>query len=125
MAAFSYGQALVADIPFHFHVGDQTYASGRYYFSNASIADTHHLWKMRLTETQRFIMFGALGPGRTLEPPAVSSLIFHKFGNAYFLSQVRVERRAVSQLAVSKRERETAKAERVAETVTLNLGAAK
>ena len=122
MAAFSYGESLEADIPFTFHVGDQTYASGRYYFSNASIADT---WKMRLGETQRFATFGAVGPGRTLEPPAVSSLVFHKFGNAYFLSQVCVERQAVSQLAISKREREAAKAGRVAEIVTLNLGDAK
>ena len=119
MAACGYAQTYVADIPFRFHIGDETYASGRYYFSQrVSTADPEMAWAMRSSETQKTMIFQTTS-GST--PAPASRLVFNKYGTSYFLSEVLAEGRPGRQLPASKSEWKLAKDRRGGEVVAVSI----
>jgi hypothetical protein len=90
LAASAQGQTLQyrvkANIPFDFTVGDKTLSAGKYSIGRTersddlvlSIADVRGRTKaLRLTYA-----------ARTLHPKENASLVFHRYGNQYFLFQV-------------------------------------
>jgi len=104
MAAYGYAQTLTADIPFQFHVGDQSYAPGRYSLSSGLSSNSPNcVWAMRSSETRKTILFPTIGGGGPALAPA-SRLIFHKYGKTYFLSEVWVEGSSVREIPASKGE---------------------
>lgn len=121
MAAWGYAQTLAADIPFQFHIGEHSYAAGRYLLSaGVSSADSQVVWAIRSSETGKTVMFHteAILPAEEQTTPR---LIFNKYLRTYFLSKVWADGRTGLQLTVTKREREMAKAMPGGEVVAVNL----
>lgn len=123
LATWGYAQTLAADIPFQFHVGDQSYAPGRYIVSpGVSSADPNIMWALRSRDTGKTIMFhtSTVLPARTSKAPR---LVFNKYARAYFLSEVwGADGRRGLQLPATNRERELAKSTLEGDVVTVALG---
>jgi hypothetical protein len=121
MAACGYAQTYVADIPFRFHIGDQSYASGRYYFSQrVSTAAPEVAWAIRSSETDKTMTFQTVS-GSSPAQALASRLVFNKYGTTYFLSEVWAEGRPGRQLPASPSERNLAKNTRGIEVVTVSV----
>ncbi|HKU73451.1 MAG TPA: sigma-70 family RNA polymerase sigma factor [Pyrinomonadaceae bacterium] len=78
---------LTADIPFEFSVSDQKLPAGKYWISRAQEASGDTVLQIQSTDgkstTNRFSI-----PVFTFNPKKRGELIFHKYGDQYFLSQV-------------------------------------
>jgi hypothetical protein len=78
---------LTADIPFEFSVSDQKLPAGEYWISRAQQASGDTVLQIRSTDghstANRFSI-----PVVTFNPKKRGELIFHKYGDQYFLSQV-------------------------------------
>ncbi len=122
MASWGYAQTLVAEIPFHFRIGDQNYEAGRYTFSaSVSSADSSSVWAMRPSGAQKTIMFQTISGNLPARTPADPRLVFHKYGKTHFLSEVWAEGRPGRQLLASGGERELAKNPASGEIVMVKL----
>jgi hypothetical protein len=77
---------LEADIPFQFHVGNTTFAAGRYVIHELEGSDLTVMQISRADGKQSalFDVESELAKGT----PAKSELIFNKYGDRYFLSEM-------------------------------------
>ena len=95
-----------ADIPFAFQVANQTMPAGEYLIERVS--DTHLRAQMiRRTDSSAAavaVTFAVDAKNGRSEP----KLVFHKYGNSYFLSEIWTGRAEGRHLLVSKREKELA-----------------
>jgi hypothetical protein len=75
-----------ADVPFDFIVGDKTIPAGRITAHGVSNADQGALSIRNLAESRQALRAGrrVLGAERTSQ----CKLVFHKYGNRYFLAQI-------------------------------------
>jgi len=76
-----------AKIPFDFSLGDKKLAAGEYTFSRLSgIADNRTM--LVRSEDSSTRMFQSTSVAQVLTPKNESSLVFHKYGDQYFLEQI-------------------------------------
>ena len=76
-----------AKIPFDFSLGDKKLAAGEYTFSRLSgIADNKTM--LVRSEDSSTRMFQSTLTAQVLTPRNESSLVFHKYGDQYFLEQI-------------------------------------
>jgi len=78
-------EPVVANIPFDFTAGNQTLPAGEYLVGKLSM-NTPVLVIQR-TDRSAQILAPSI-PARSSEPQSDSKLVFNKYGNRYFLSQV-------------------------------------
>ena len=85
--ASAYGQSTrsSAQIPFDFTVGSETLSAGRYNISNAT--PEGKIVKIEAAKEQAAVMrlTSRVGGGAAAES---SKLVFHKYGNRYFLAEI-------------------------------------
>ena len=74
-----------ASIPFAFTAGDTALPAGEYRVEK--VRDGSSILLIRCTEGKPAIMVATL-PAATSEPQEKTKLIFHRYGNRYFLAQV-------------------------------------
>ena len=102
-----------ADIPFAFQVANQTMPAGEYLIERVS--DTHLRAQMiRRTDSSAAVIaltFAADAKNGKSEP----QLLFHKYGNSYFLSEIWTGQGQGRQLLKSEREKELARETRGSE----------
>jgi hypothetical protein len=113
VAAIAAGQcyaqhlSLKADIPFAFQVGNRTMPAGEYGIQRA-LAENPSLQRIRRTDSganavaQTVLMYAKDGKS---EP----ALVFHKYGNSYFLSEIWTGEAQGRKLYQSDREKELAR----------------
>lgn len=75
-----------ADIPFQFHAGDAKLPAGKYTIRPLDDSDERVL-EIRSADGKVSALF-SVEPTRAGAAPAKSELIFNKYGNRYFLSQL-------------------------------------
>ena len=106
MTSAVYGQRF--NVPFAFHVGEQSLAAGTY---NVSVASQSGLLMIRPQGSQP-IQAMPQGTVQATTIPSAGKLVFHRYGNNYFLSQIwRGGYEYGSQLKKTRAEREMAKAQ--------------
>jgi hypothetical protein len=102
------GQSGVIDIPFNFIVGQKILPSGEYTvgaFSEAS----DKVWLIQSKDAHAGAFFLTL-PVRASEMQEKASLVFHKYGDQYFLSQIWIPGSNLGrELSMPRLERELAK----------------
>jgi hypothetical protein len=108
---------LKANVPFVFTVGDKTLPPGDYTIQRA-LQDSKTVQLIRSTDGKVSMMFGTTEAdqnGKDSEP----RLIFHRYGNQYFLSQIWVSADSGRELGKSRREKELASGEAPSEVAVL------
>lgn len=76
-----------AKIPFDFSVGDKKLAAGEYTFSRLSgFSDSKMMSVSSVDASTR--MFHSTLAAQVLTPKNESTLVFHRYGNQYFLEQI-------------------------------------
>jgi hypothetical protein len=81
-----------ANVPFSFTVGDQILPAGTYTIgSNPSTPDV-----LTLTNWEKNVNVITIGRANQSNPERANSLVFHKYGDRYFLSQIRSEGASVN-----------------------------
>jgi hypothetical protein len=109
LAASVYGQSGLSsryDVPFAFHVGEQNFAAGQY-----TVSSTNPMGVMKITAVSGSGIMVLPQCSIETSAPSLGKLVFHRYGNAYFLSEVwRAGSSEGKQLRKSKAEREIAKA---------------
>lgn len=92
-----------ADVPFDFVVGDKTIPAGRITANGISAASQGPLAITNLAEGKQALRTGrrVLGSARTNQ----GKLVFHKYGNRYFLAEICVPGNQTWQVIKSKEER--------------------
>jgi hypothetical protein len=78
-------QRQVADIPFDFHVGENTLPAGQYEVMSTSAA--REAIRVRSTENGN-VAIRLTNTAYKLRPAKKGVLVFHRYGNRYFLSEV-------------------------------------
>lgn len=78
---------LTADIPFEFSVSDKKLPAGKYWVSRAYEASGDTVLQIRSIEGKSMATRLSI-PVYTLHPKKRGELIFHKYGEQYFLSEV-------------------------------------
>jgi len=121
LAAPAFSQTTMsADIPFRFHVGGASLAAGQYRLSWAN--RDARAWCIRAADGKPGALFTSPIGVEAKKAPERGALVFHGYGNTYFLSQVRVAGQTTGwQLMPSKAEREYVKARRPVETAAVSL----
>jgi hypothetical protein len=76
-----------ATVPFNFTVGDFTVPAGTYTVDSTAISPD----VLVLRNVDKDIKIVTTGRSNQSNPQRVSALVFHKYGNQYFLSQIRSE----------------------------------
>jgi hypothetical protein len=85
--ASAQGHLVEATVPFNFTVGDQTLPSGTYTIhSTTSSPDI-----LAISNWSRKVNLMSMGLPNQSNPRHDSILVFHKYGNQYYLSEVRSE----------------------------------
>jgi hypothetical protein len=99
---------LKANVPFDFAVGKSTLMAGEYGIQSISTSDGRVL-AIRGANGANGVLASA-NSAETLNPSPNSRLVFHKYGNQYFLSQIWVQgEKTGRQFRISQREAEMAK----------------
>ena len=76
-----------AKIPFEFNVGDKKLPAGEYTFSRLSgFSDSRIMFISSVDATTR--VFQSIFGSQVLTPKDQSTLVFHKYGDQYFLEQI-------------------------------------
>ena len=110
-------QTLTAEVPFGFHVGNSRFAAGQY--TVGSLASQVLLIQSANRKAAAMIMTQKVGRNGAGQ----SQLVFHRYGNEYYLSQVWDSGSTGSELIVTKRETElSAAARRVSQSVIAQAG---
>lgn len=78
---------LTADIPFEFSISDQKLPAGKYSISRAQEASGDTVLQIQSTDGKSTVNRFSI-PVFTFNPKKRGELIFHKYGDQYFLSQV-------------------------------------
>lgn len=100
---------LTANIPFDFSVADQKFSAGEYWISRAQLSQGDTILQIRSTDG-RTNAVGLTIPTGSRRPADEGSLVFHRYGNEYFLSQVWAEGSSTGrELPKSHAERELAR----------------
>jgi len=98
-----------ADIPFSFVVGSKTYPAGAYSIATMSDRDSKVLLLRAADGNASMAIFS--NAAENLTPADKTKLVFNRYGNQYFLSQVWLSGEARGhQLLKSNREKEVSKA---------------
>ena len=102
-SAFAQDQRVKATVPFNFTVGDKTLPAGTYTIASSPsspevVAISN--WYMRVTVQ-------AMGRPHQANPERANALVFHQYGNQYFLSRIRYEGSMNIDFAASKTEKRT------------------
>ena len=104
MTSAVYGQRF--NVPFAFHVGQKTLAAGTY---NVSVVNTSGLLMIR-PQAGEAVQAMPQSAVQAATIPDKGKMVFHRYGNTYFLSQIwRGGREFGSQLKKTGAEREMAK----------------
>jgi hypothetical protein len=109
--------SLVVNIPFAFHAGDKTLPAGEYRVESVATGEGI-LHRIQCTDRHGL----AIVPSLAVEPksgPSEARLIFHRYGDSYFLSEIWTGEREGRQLFESKGEKEAAGGEVRAEVALL------
>jgi hypothetical protein len=77
-------QKLTVQVPFGFHVGDSILPSGEYIVST-DVAPG--VVRVRSADARSSVMILSM-PTQTLATPTTGKLVFNKYGDEYFLSQI-------------------------------------
>ena len=94
--------AILTQVPFEFVVGDKVLPAGKCVVLAANAATETILIRNKDTKTS---LFSSTLPSETRETAATDELVFHKYGDRYFLSTIRLEgTRLVYQIPESKEE---------------------
>jgi hypothetical protein len=81
------GEKLIAQVPFDFIVGNKTLASGQYHV--LAINNAGDALSIRNADSKDQALSLTDGSGRAKDKNNVEArLVFHRYGNTYFLSQV-------------------------------------
>ncbi len=87
-ASVGESQTLVtANVPFTFHACGTSFAAGAYRFSRPS-SDISAVWAIRSEDANIAPCLLLSRNGIVIEHEPVSKLVFHRYGDTYFLSQV-------------------------------------
>lgn len=76
----------VTNIPFSFVVGQKIFPAGEYTFA-PNRKDSHNIWVVQRLDGRTKALFITM-PVRSIETQQKAKLIFHKYGDQYFLSQI-------------------------------------
>jgi hypothetical protein len=76
-----------AKIPFDFTVGDKKLSAGEYTFSRLSGFSDNKVISVSGADTNAHV-FQSIFEARVLTPKNESTLVFHKYGDQYFLEQI-------------------------------------
>jgi hypothetical protein len=110
----------VIDIPFNFIIGQKTLPAGEYTVGRHR-ADSDTVWLVQGRDAHASIFFLTM-PVRASETQEKTKLVFHKYGDRYFLSQIWIPgRNSGRELSMPRLERELAK--NIAERGTVSLTA--
>lgn len=106
-SAFAQTISLKADIPFKFVVNDKTMPAGQYSLASLNSLDDRNL-VLASADNKQHMLINA-NSAASLQPSQQTRLIFEKYGDRYFLSQIWVAGNdAGHALRQSKREKEVA-----------------
>ena len=112
------GSTLKADIPFEFSAGDAALRAGEYTIQRASGTSQYVIHLRAEERTGSALLFG--NSTWHANAPRQSALVFNKYGDRYFLSEIRVEgMQGGWQFPRSRSERELTKQASRFETVTV------
>ncbi len=78
---------ITANIPFDFSVADKKLPAGKYWISRAQQSQGDTIVQIRSTKGNANVLRLTI-PVNTLYPTPSASLVFNRYGNEYFLSQV-------------------------------------
>jgi len=78
---------LRANVPFNFTVNDQTLPSGAYTIHSSRTSSTI----LEIRNWDKKVAVLSLGQSNQSDPGLDNTLVFHKYGNQYFLSSIRSE----------------------------------
>jgi|SRR4029434_9252798 hypothetical protein len=76
-----------AKIPFDFNLGDKKLAAGEYTFSRLSGFSDNRIMLVRSRDASSHV-FQSTSVAQVLTPKDESTLVFHKYGDQYFLEQI-------------------------------------
>ncbi len=76
-----------AKIPFDFNVGDKKLPAGKYTFSRLSGFSDAKVMSVSSADASAHV-FQSTSEARVLTPKNESTLVFHKYGDQYFLEQI-------------------------------------
>lgn len=102
-SAFAQDRQVKATVPFSFMVGDKTMPAGTYTITSRSSAPdliAIHNWYLRVTVQ-------AMGRPDQTNTERANVLVFHQYGNRYFLSRIRSDGAMNIDFAASKTEKRT------------------
>jgi hypothetical protein len=101
-AQMGHSVAIASQVPFEFVVGNHVIPSGKCIVQAAPAASDTILIR---NDDATVRLFSSLSLAEAPEVPATDEFVFHKYGDRYFLSEIRVEgSRIVYQLPQSKEE---------------------
>jgi hypothetical protein len=113
----------VTNIPFNFIVGQKTLPAGEYTVE-PNRRDSHNVWLVQSRDGHVSALFTTMSV-RTSEAQDKAKLVFHKYGDQYFLSQIwRTGDNGGRELRMPRLERELAKNTIERETIVLANGSA-
>ena len=110
---YAQGTSLKADIPFAFQVANQTMPAGQYWIQRRSDADERAQMIRRTDSSAAAVALTSAVDAKNGE--SEPELVFHKYGNSYFLSEIWTGQDQGRRLLVSKREKELARETRGSE----------
>jgi hypothetical protein len=105
VTAYAQSMPLEANVPFEFVVGDRTVQAGEYTLTHMS---PHPGVIMLSSETSNVRFFIMTVPDDPTKPPANPELVFKRYGDKYYLSQIWTGENGLK-LRMSKKEVETAR----------------
>jgi hypothetical protein len=109
-----------ADIPFAFHAAGTNLPAGEYRVSRVGV--TNSAWRIRAVEGGPAVYIATAIGVVAKEVPETGALIFNRYGNTYFLRQVRFAGQTSGwELPASKLEKEYAKARSQVDTASVVL----
>jgi len=76
-----------AKIPFDFNVGDQKLPAGEYTFGRLTGLSDNRVMSVRSADAKAHV-FQSVFQASVLTPKDESTLVFHKYGDQYFLEQI-------------------------------------
>lgn len=95
--------AIRANVPFAFHVGNELMPAGQYQVSHINSRD---MLLIRGLESKQVILVHSVPSGKYADETA--KLVFHRYGDTYFLRQVWIPNFNANELFQSKAEKEYA-----------------
>ena len=111
----------VTNIPFSFIVGQKTLPAGEYTLE-PNRKDSHNVWLIQRRDGRTSVLFTTMSV-RSSESQDKAKLIFHKYGDQYFLSQIWTPgSHSGRELLMSRMEREWAKNPNERQTIVLANG---